>query len=69
MARTKTPKCPNCNVDLVRVDEFPIELFWFGEVTPTLYVCQNPDDVCGHFTIFGQKAADGHYPTPGELEA
>ena len=67
-ARTKAPKCPNCNVDLVvAAADFPIDFPILGPVdpAPTLFVCQNSDDVCGFFTIFGRKVQP---PEPVELE-
>lgn len=66
----RVPKCPNCNVDLVPVGDFVVEVPLLGVIDPppVLYVCQNPDSICGHFTIFGRKQTTDP-PPAGELEA
>ncbi len=50
----RDPHCPNCNVLMTRESDIEIPLGPLV-VPAALYVCPNPDDLCGHFTIFGEK--------------
>lgn len=55
MARAKQPNCPYCNVVMVESGPYPVDVPLVGEVPATLYVCQNPDELCGYFAIIGTK--------------
>lgn len=50
----REPHCPNCNVQMEPQGEMPIDLA-IASVVGELYVCPNPDELCGYFTIFGEK--------------